>query len=345
MRNETDWELFIDYLERNHNPEDEMKLNEGERSDEINQQTLKKIQRIWNTPNLQLPKPDMEKAWQRFEQGTGVGKENIQQNLQLRTMEKRTPFFRQLWSYKLLRIAAVVLIIITIPYIAAKFTKPAPLVEIVVPTAQKMIFTLSDGSKVTLDAETVFRYPESFDSHQREVYLNGEGYFEVISYSDIPFVVHANNAIITVLGTKFNVRSWKNSHQDKVTVAVVEGRVSLRPENVDHQDANVIISVGQSSELIENRYPSTPQFLDINKSISWLEREMYFQKIPLREVLDQLERWYGCEISLPDSSLSSSRVTVYIENKPIEENLEIISLMNNFQFRKEGKHFIFSKIN
>jgi ferric-dicitrate binding protein FerR (iron transport regulator) len=255
------------------------------------------------------------------------------------------PVMQLILSNRLFKIAAVILLILTIPYIASRFTKPTPLVEIIVPAAQKMILTLLDGSKVTLDAGTVFQYPEKFDSHQREVYLNGEGYFDVTSNSDAPFVVHTDNAIITVMGTKFNVRSWKHNHQDKVTVAVVEGRVSLRPENVDHHDANVIISEGQSSELIENSYPSTPQFIDTNKSLSWLRREMYFQNVPLRDVLDQLERWYGYEIFLPDSSFFKSQVTVYIENKPIEENLEIISMMYDLQFKQEGIKIVFSKTN
>ena len=344
MSGKTDWELIIQYLEKTHDLEDEGKLNEWVISDEKNKQALENIKHIWNTPGFDLPSPDVEKAWQKCREAAGIKQEKILQKPQFRVKERKTPVFQQLWSYKLLRIAAAILFIISFTYIATQYTKPTPLTEVIVPTAQKMILTLSDGTKVTLDAETVFQYPERFDSKEREVYLSGEGYFEVTPIPDEPFVVHADNAVITVMGTIFNVRSWKHAQQSKVTVAVIEGKVSLRPDTIQDPGANVIISGGQSSELVENKYPSAPEFIDTKKSISWLDREMYFQDVPLREVLDQLERWYGYKILFPDSSLINNQVTIYIENKALEENLQIIALMNNYQFKKIGRRYIFSRI-
>jgi ferric-dicitrate binding protein FerR (iron transport regulator) len=59
-------------------------------------------------------------------------------------------------------------------------------------------------------------------------------------------------------------------------------------------------------------------------------------------VLDQLERWYDLQIVLEDKTLAASRVTIFIEDKPIEETIEVITLMNHLQSRREGRKVILS---
>jgi ferric-dicitrate binding protein FerR (iron transport regulator) len=93
---------------------------------------------------------------------------------------------------------------------------------------------------------------------------------------------------------------------------------------------------------MENEYPSPPQYTDINTHLLWMRREVYFRSTPLQEVLDQLERWYDLEISLSDESYTSNRVTIFIEDKPIAEILDLIALMNDFRYEQQGKKITFS---
>jgi ferric-dicitrate binding protein FerR (iron transport regulator) len=213
--------------------------------------------------------------------------------------------------------------------------------ELRVPLAQKMEVTLSDNSKITLDAGSLLRYPDRFQEDSRQVYLEGEAYFEIASNPRKPFMVKTGNAVITVLGTKFNVRSWPN-HVSKIAVMVTEGEVSFRNARLDVPNSQVIISSGQYSMIQGNTRPSAPKTVGMENPLSWLKHEKYFQNAPLQEVLDQLERWYDLQIILEDKILASSRVTIFIEDKPIEEVMEVISLMNHLQTRREGRKVILS---
>jgi ferric-dicitrate binding protein FerR (iron transport regulator) len=226
------------------------------------------------------------------------------------------------------------------PYILIHILNPSTLKQVIVEKTKQQELILEDGTKVTLDAGSHFKYPEKISVNKREVYLEGEGYFEVAPNPDKPFIIHANDALIKVLGTKFNVRAWRENK--RVIVAVAEGKVSLKPEIQTHDNANVIIAQDQISILEENKNPSTPQYVDINQHLSWQKKEMYFKSVALCEVLDQLERWYDLIFHLTDTEFASQRVTLFIENKPVEEILEVIALVNNFKYEQNGKEIIFS---
>jgi len=343
MQQKIDWDLILKYLEGNYSSQDEKNVNAWLQADVKNRETMDRLKQIWNTPDIVLPKTHVDKAWQKCKESTGIEERSRSPILRFRVKEKNVPVIQQLFGSKTLRIAAAILLFILIPYLLLKPNKSTAFHEVIIDRTQKMSITLSDDTKVTLDAGSIFRYPKKFDNQQRQVFLNGEGLFDVTLNQEKPFVIHANDAIITVLGTKFNVRAWQQD--ERVAVAVIEGRVSLRPENVDDQETKVVISKGQFSVLDENNNLSIPQNVDIDKHVSWLHREKYFQKVPLREVLDQLERWYDLEILLSDGSLAFNRVTIFVENKPIEDILEVIALMNNIQYKQDGKKIIFSQKN
>jgi ferric-dicitrate binding protein FerR (iron transport regulator) len=186
----------------------------------------------------------------------------------------------------------------------------------------------------------LLKFPKEFEDDYREVFLIGEGYFEVTPDRLTPFIVQTNEAKITVVGTQFNVRAWEKSN--KLVVAVTEGKVLLQTEKSTGKENEVVISKGQISMLDENGIPSPPVNTDVDRYVSWLNREFYFQSTPLIEILDQLERWYDVEFILPDDSYSENTVTVFIENKPIDDNLNVISLIMNFNYEKSGNKIIFS---
>jgi transmembrane sensor len=339
MHHEIDWDLILKYLEGDCTSEDEKKLKEWLYKDEYNREKLDRLSKIWNIPDNPLPEPDVEKTWQGFKENISTGG-TWDKNLPPFEMQiKKANVIEHLFRSRLLKIAAVFLIIVLTSYLFFKPNKFNSLNEIIVDRAQTIIITLPDDTRVTLDAGSTLRYPDRFGEQERQVYLNGEGFFEVTASKETPFYIHTAEAAISVLGTKFNVRAWQQNK--KVTLTVLEGKVSFQPENVDDPMAKVIVSRGQYSEIIENSYPSNPQYIDTKRNLSWLDREMYFQNVPLLEVLDQLERWYDLEIILTDVSIANNRVTIFIEPKEIEEILEVISLMNNIRYKRNGKEIVF----
>jgi len=97
----------------------------------------------------------------------------------------------------------------------------------------------------------------------------------------------------------------------------------------------VIIRKGQMS-FLENDLVLSPVNVDINTHLSWMNREMKFQSTPLGEVLGQIGRWYDVEFMLPDDSYKTKIITVYIENKPLEDILAVISLIMKFKYEQIG---------
>jgi transmembrane sensor len=342
MKNDIQWELIIEYLEGLATKEDEEILNKWIQSNVENKLTFDFIKRIWSTPGNNLPKPDAEEAWKKVKDriSSEISSEDFPYGKIIRfyRKERKNSSWQHIFGSKLLKIAAVVIPMIIASYYV--FTKPQSMREIIVERAQKADVDLIDGTKVTLDAGSIFHYPEDFGSEKREVFLDGEGYFEVAHNPDMPFIVHAHNSVVKVLGTKFDIRAW---HQNKeVLVAVADGKVSLRSKEDPNPEEEVVITKGQVSEIKEKGAPSKPRDADIDDYLSWLNRKIYLQNVPLRQVFDQLERWYDIEISIADESYATKRITIFIDNKPIEETLDVIALMNNFKYKRNGRTIIFT---
>jgi ferric-dicitrate binding protein FerR (iron transport regulator) len=339
MKREIDWESLINYLEKNSKPEEKKRIDDwfaGENDKEY----FNLIQKIWNAPDEHLPHPNLEQAWLNIKQKTGIVEDTLKETTYSKSKQNMAVVVERLFRSRMLKFAAVFLVII-ITYFALFINKPLQMEEIHVGHAQQEKITLEDGSRVHLDAGSIFKYPTQFSADEREVFLNGEGYFEVIPDPIRPFIIHTNKALVNVVGTKFNVRCWEES--DQVTVAVLDGNVTLRPNGKKGSSAEVLISANQVSTLRGNDNPSTPHYADLQAYLSWQQREMYFQSATTREVLDQLERWYELEFELPIKFDASNRVTIFIENKPIEEILDVIALMNDFQWQQNGRKIDFSE--
>ena len=191
---------------------------------------------------------------------------------------------------------------------------------------------MSDGTRVRLDAGSTLRYPEIFDDGERTVSLSGEGYFEVAPVGK-PFVVHADGALVEVLGTQFNVRAWQP--EQRVVVAVAEGRVSLGSGGRS-RDA-VEIAGGQMSTLAHGGVPAAPRDVDIRQQLGWMQREAFFDNTPLHEILYQLERWYDVEFTLEDETMADEQLTIHVPAQPLEDVLELISALTGLEYqRPEG---------
>ena len=159
------------------------------------------------------------------------------------------------------------------------------------------------------------------------------------SQGNAPFVIAAHKAVITVLGTRFNVRAWESG--DRVEVAVAEGRVAMRSRKVRTAE-DVVIHPGQMSVVKADEAPSQPTDVDIDAQLAWLRQEKYFQNTPLQEVLDQLQRWYELEFHLTDTSYFNNRITVFIEKKPVDEILDMLALVNDLSVQRRGRYVVFS---
>jgi ferric-dicitrate binding protein FerR (iron transport regulator) len=235
---------------------------------------------------------------------------------------------------------AALLLIFSIPYIwkainpSEKSQQVSVWEKISVAHGAQKELTLADGSRIILDAGSYFQYPLAFRGKTREVFLNGEGYFEVKPDKKKTFTVNANHAVIKVVGTKFNVQAWPSNQ--KVDVAVIEGEVSLGARDADSTSA-VVISRGELSTLAVNGQPSAPREVDVEKHLGWLNREIGFHNTSLQQILTLLERWYDIYFVWDESVSVSDQLTIHILNRPVDEIIELIADLTNLGYKREGK--------
>ena len=343
MKNRIDWDLILNYLDGNISYAEEKKLQEWANENSRNSKELELLTKIWKSPASDLPEPDLDRALQNVKKKIAkVSSLETEKTSEVFKVERKIGdknLFEFLISSGFLKAAAAIIIFAAGIFFVSKWVSTSPLKEISV--ANKMIkdVVLSDGTRVKLDAGSTLKYSEKFEGDKREVFLNGEGYFEVTPDKFRPFIVYTNSAQIKVLGTKFNVRAWQKN--DNVVVAVVDGKVQFGKSNDNKETDNVTVLKGKMSSIDEEGNVSSPVYTDVSEHLSWMNREMHFQSRTLEEVLDQLSRWYDIKFSLPDDSYRKHHITIFMQNKPINDILELISLMMNFKYEKSGNHVKF----
>ncbi|WP_104382006.1 FecR family protein [Sphingobacterium sp. HMA12] len=145
---------------------------------------------------------------------------------------------------------------------------------------------LADGSKVWLNAGSTLTFPESFTADNREVKLSGEAYFEVTADKKRPFYVKADQQVIRVFGTHFNVKSYPN--EDNRTT-LIEGSVQ-----VTQAGRSKMLRPGQAAFSTNNNLV----IADVNteEAIAWKNGFFYFESTPVKQALSAIKRWYNVDI-------------------------------------------------
>ena len=102
----------------------------------------------------------------------------------------------------------------------------------------KSTIELADGSKIWLNADSKVQYPALFNGSTREVYLNGEAFFDIAKNPSKPFIIHLSNGTVRVLGTSFNIKAYDN--EPVVETSVATGKVAFIPKLKNNQRADTV---------------------------------------------------------------------------------------------------------
>ena len=200
-----------------------------------------------------------------------------------------------------------------------------------VPRGGEYNFTLSDGTNVWLNADSKLRFPMVFSGDSREVYLEGEAYFEVIKDSLAPFIVHTNVTTTRVLGTSFGIKAYED---EEVRTTLVEGKVEVRMG--EHQ---TILKPGQQFVCLEDDF--VIRNVDVMAYTSWRYDRFAFDDETLDVLLKQLERWYNIQVTFENPVLKSLRFTGNIPKyEDIQKVLQLIELTTNIAFELKDRVLI-----
>lgn len=212
-------------------------------------------------------------------------------------------------------------------------------IEVVAPMGSQAQMRLPDGTLVTLNAGSRMTYAQDFGVDNREVSLQGEGYFEVAHNEEIPFYVRSENLQVKVLGTKFNFRDYPEDRQ--VVVSLLEGKVALH--NQIRQEADRCLMPDERVVLDKSdgvmKIESTKR---IESDTDWKKGRLSFDEVLLPEVIQTLERSYNVRITLKTDSLATYRFYGIFNRteQSIKEVLEALAATGKIHYTLKDSHVV-----
>lgn len=202
--------------------------------------------------------------------------------------------------------------------------------EMTVPFGSQTKVLLPDGSTVVLNSGSVLKYPLSYGKKERNVYLVGEGYFEVAKDKERVFQVYAGDMKIKVTGTVFNVRSYPEDHLTEI---------SLIKGGVDVYANNKYLSLKPDERAIYNR--ETEQLFsettESYKSALWTTGRLSFVNTSFIEILKDIERKYNVKIHVQSSKAEKEYFSGSINlDMSLQEVFNFIDVDKKYRFEVSG---------
>ena len=194
---------------------------------------------------------------------------------------------------------------------------------------------LPDGSLVVLNAGSRIVYSQGFGMDNRNVTLQGEGYFEVERNENIPFVVSSEQMTVRVLGTKFNLCDYNENQEAAVTL--VEGKVDVTN---NHDQIHVEITPDMRAVINKESHAMVVEKTSATDNTQWREGYLFFDEEPLADIARELERCYGVEISIQREELKEYKFYGKLPSRQlsIEEVLDILSSASQINYSINGRH-------
>lgn len=274
---------------------------------------------------------------------------------------------------RMLRIAAMIVLTSGLAFIMGYRMKPViskagPTCTVIAPKGSKAFAELPDGTRVWLNAESKLSYPATFTDDSRNVYLEGESFFEVAKDKSRPFIVHTSGVNIRAIGTAFNVKSYPS--EDFIQTTLVEGEVAVEKKVVSSarnavvQDKrNVILlkpnqqatfykttsvidvhsrtSVAKSApnSLKSNQYNLVKKdSVLLSKSVDtklftlWKDNKLVFDNEPFESISLRLERQFNMSFNFMDEDIKSFRFTGKFNEISVEQLLLALQYASPFYY-------------
>ena len=192
-----------------------------------------------------------------------------------------------------------------------------------IPYGKHFEVALSDGTIVHLNSGTTLRYPVRFIKNQsRNVFLTGEAFFEVTKDKAHPFTVNTQEMNIEVLGTKFNVNSYKEENSSDVVL--VEGKVALYKENKTSQN-QTFLTPGFKGTLLRGQQNFAKEQVNTENYTAWVQGSLIFKKKSFNTIIRVLERNYNVKIINKNKTLGNEIFNARFDNESIEAVLKYLS--------------------
>lgn len=157
-----------------------------------------------------------------------------------------------------------------------------------VPPGSRTAVTLSEGSTVWLNSNTSFKYPGIFN-RERVVEIDGEGFFDIAKDAEKPFIIHTDKYSLQVLGTSFNLESYKNSNHFET--ALFTGKVKLT-EKFGSSDT-LVLYAGETARLVDDMLVVSKTNYNLYR---WKEGIIVLEDKSFEEIMELFEKYFDLKI-------------------------------------------------
>ncbi|WP_029278417.1 FecR family protein [Pedobacter borealis] len=298
--------------------------------------------------NIQSTKPNVgvDESWEKVRTAISID-QNTQKDTYNKPQKKRFIYTS---------LCTLVVLILGLGYYFDLFSSKqkslqSNLISISSNTVGKKII-LPDGSSILMNKYSNIRYSTNYGKSNRDVFLIGEAYFDVVKNEQLPMTVHTYLVNIKVKGTAFNVTAYTDDQ--KVETSLVRGLIELstirNPQNkmllypkqkmIIDNSVDRVATIDQKNQQKEIKkqffYIDTlteePQS-KIIPELAWMEDKLVFNAETLEDLIIKLNRRYSVNIQLENEALKTKRFTGAFDNEPIDEVLKAMSYIHPFDYQ------------
>lgn len=284
----------------------------------------------------------MDNVWEEMEEDEVSSLQHQQYREEARLLLSRIRKPEKRFSFiPYLRYVAIVAVILSIGWggfrlIRSNQEKVLTYTEVHVKNGEHKRIILPDGTSVTLNAGSYLRYPREFITDVRRIEMNGEAFFEVTRDEEKPFLIHTKDADVKVLGTSFNVKAFDMDEQ--LTVSVQTGKVQ-----VDLPEAMMRLLPDEQFVMDKTKGEFQKRNEDARLSTVWIKGGLYFNRTPIRTVVNELVRMYNRTIEFAPGAEYDDYIYGEHDNKSLEAVLKSIQYSTDIKYRIENDKIVLYK--
>ncbi len=195
-------------------------------------------------------------------------------------------------------------------------------------------YTLPDGTRVWLNRDSRLSYNQDFGKRERNVSIDGEGYFDVTRNEDCPFVVNMHdNLQVKVLGTTFNVISDPVGHSAEVILR--SGSVQ-----VSDTESKELVILKPDQKYFWDRGRTEVTAVNAGDCCRWYEHKLAFDNVRLGDILESLSHKYQVKLTCDEPGLRNKRMSLTVKDESVEEVMEVIETLLPVRWERQGKTII-----
>lgn len=305
---------------------------------------LKKVYLSFNAPEEEITEEELSKAEQAFALHSLKMHLHVPPSPATHVATHKRP--------KLAALAAVCFLLICTVFIwrfSPFATNSLSKSQVVTKKGSTTMVKLPDGTSVWVNSDSRLQYADNFKGKLREVWLDGEAFFDVKKDPEHPFVIHTDKINIKVLGTAFNVKSYPNDQV--IETSLIRGRIEVSFN--DRPAENIILRPNEKLTVRKDQsepgigIENTPKIKLDNLShlsqhtplaeTAWMDNKLVFSNCSMADVALMLERRFDIQVEFKNQEVTQYRYTGIFEEESIQDILNIMKISKPFNYKLNGK--------